>query len=168
MGEPGINDPAKEAAPAERKNGEEACKTFVEQTKQLIALASAFIFAPAAVQILLQLSIGKLLVIAEVLFIFSVLSGYVALGAIAGSQHKGEFNVHNSNAKWSGLAQFFTYLAGLLVFMFWFINQPPKATTVAQPIVNNIVISQPNSPNVNTNANPKASPCLRRHRPSRK
>ena len=171
MGEPSIIDPAKEAATAKRKNGEEACKTFVEQTKQLITLASAFIFAPAAVQILLQLSIGKLLVIAEVLFIVSVLAGYVALGAVAGSQHKGEFNVYNSNARRSGLVQFFAYLAGLLFFMFWFMNQPPKATTAAQPTINTIIFPQPNSANDNTkantdntNANTKASPCRRRQR----
>jgi hypothetical protein len=137
-------DQANVNAAAKRKNGEEACKTFVEQTKQLITLASAFIFAPAAVQIILQLSIGKRLIIAEIFFIASVLAGYVALGSIAGSQHKGEFNVHNRNAKWSGLLQFFAYLAGLVLFILWFTSQPLKPQTSPQPTVT--ISTQSNTP----------------------
>jgi uncharacterized iron-regulated membrane protein len=108
------------------KGREEACKTFVEQTKQLITLASAFIFAPAAVQIVLQLASWYWLIFAEGFFIVSVLAGYVALASIAGSQHKGEFDVHNANAKWSGLIQFFAYVIGLVIFLIWFQTQPPK------------------------------------------
>ena len=138
MSESGPNDRG-----TNRKNGEEACKTFVEQTKQLITLASAFIFAPAAIQIILQLSFGKLLVIAEILFIASVLAGYVAMGSIAGSQHKGDFNVHNANAKFSGLLQFFTYLVGLVLFIFWFTSQPLKPPVSTQSIPSPIHLSTP-------------------------
>ena len=90
----------------------EACKTFVEQTKLLVGLASAFVVAPAAVVAVSKLRIDKWIIMAEILFIVSVFSGYIALGAIAGSQHKGEFNVYNDNIKWAGRIEFFHIYLG--------------------------------------------------------
>ena len=96
----------------------EACKTFVEQTKLLVGLASAFVVAPAAVVAVSKLRIDKWIIMAEILFIVSVFSGYIALGAIAGSQHKGEFNVYNDNISggWEGGSEFFSSSTWALLF----------------------------------------------------
>lgn len=105
------------------ENRKEACKTFVEQTKLLTSLASAFIVAPAAVQAFIQLKINSQIIFAEVAFILSVLSSYVVLGAIAGSQHDGQFNVYRPAVKWSALFQFFAYVIGLVLFVLWLSSQ---------------------------------------------
>jgi len=101
----------------------EATKTFVEQTKVLVTLASAFVIAPAVVKAILDLAIDRWLMSAEVLFVLSVLAGYIALGSVAGTQHKGQFDVYAPNVTWSGRVQFFSYFFGLCLFFFWLVSQ---------------------------------------------
>jgi heme A synthase len=115
------------------ENKKEACKTFIEQTKLLVTLASAFVVAPAAVVAVSKLRIDKWIIVAEVLFILSVLFGYIALGAIAGSQHKGEFNVYNENVKWAGRFEFCAYLLGLCFFMYWLVMHGNQLPATVQP-----------------------------------
>jgi hypothetical protein len=100
----------------------EACKTYVEQTKLLVTLASAFLFAPAAILALLKDSpfierwLGWQLIGAEVAFVASVLCGYVARSGITGSQDSGAFNVYRKATRLSSLAQFGLYLVGMVLF----------------------------------------------------
>jgi hypothetical protein len=108
----------------QRDNRKEACKTFVEQTKLLVTLASAFVVAPAAAQAILDLKIDKWIIGAESLFIASVLGGYIALASVAGSQADGSFDVYRSATQWFGRIQFFSYLLGLLIFMYWLVTHP--------------------------------------------
>jgi len=107
----------------------EACKTYIEQTKLLVTLASAFLFAPPGLVAMLgdeakagvhaQLSS---FVIAEVLFVLSVLMSYVVLGSLTGSQDKNEFDVFRSATRVSSLLQFGFYVAGLGVFVYFSIS----------------------------------------------
>jgi hypothetical protein len=57
-------------------------------------------------------------VVAEVLFIASVLAGYVVLGSIAGYQAQGRYDVFRPATRYSSLAQIGAYLVGLGVFIF--------------------------------------------------
>ncbi|HLG36804.1 MAG TPA: hypothetical protein VI338_01605 [Nitrososphaera sp.] len=100
---------------------EEACKTFIEQTKLLTSLASAFIVAPAVVFDLIGVIWVWPIIGAEMLFVISVLAGYIAMGAIAGTQNKGEYDVYRPAARISGLIQFFAYLTGIALFGYWFL-----------------------------------------------
>jgi hypothetical protein len=103
----------------------EAVKTYVEQTKLLVALASAFLVAPPALVALLKggsvvlLTPAKVLWLigAEIAFIISVISGYIVLASIAGWQNLGRFDVNRPATKWWSIIQFFTYLPGLLAFL---------------------------------------------------
>jgi hypothetical protein len=103
----------------------EATKTYVEQTKLLVTLASAFLFAPPAlVGILKDRPVIHItpaqfrwLVAAEICFIVSVLAGYIVLATIAGWQHLGRFDVYRCATQFWSLVQFFTYLIGLIVFL---------------------------------------------------
>jgi hypothetical protein len=104
----------------------ESCRTYVEQTKLLVTLASAFLFAPAAlIGILKDRTAAGLtgwqlrwFIAAELCFIVSVLAGYVVLGAVTGSQYDGKFDVYRpATRRWSFI-QLGTYAFGLLVF-FW-------------------------------------------------
>lgn len=103
----------------------EACKTYIEQTKLLVTLASAFLFAPAALVTILKdkTSAGlddctlSWFVAVEVLFVFSVLSGYVVLGSLAGSQDDGSFNVFRTATRCFSLLQFGSYVVGIGVFV---------------------------------------------------
>lgn len=99
-----------------------ACKTFVEQTKLLMSLASAFVFAPAIVQGFIKLPLSWQLWMAEGLFVLSVLSSYVVLGSIAGTQYRGEFDVHRRATRVLGMTQFFSYVGGLIFFAIWFLT----------------------------------------------
>ena len=109
------------------ENKKEACKTFIEQTKQLTTLASAFIVAPVAAQTFLQLAIDMRIFFAELAFIVSVLSSYIVLGSIAGSQARGDFDVYRPATMLWGNIQFFSYLGGLILFVWWLINRPAAA-----------------------------------------
>ena len=103
----------------------EACKTYLEQTKLLVTLASAFLFAPASLLAILKdrlaLKIGSTdmywFVVSEALFIASVLAGYVAVGSIAGSQDSDTFDVFRPATRIASLIQFGSYLLGIIVFI---------------------------------------------------
>lgn len=103
----------------------EACKTYLEQTKLLVTLASAFLIAPAGLVGIMKdrgsaglkyVDVGWLTA-AEVLFVVSVLLGYVAIGSLAGSQDRDEFDVYRPAVRFASLGQFTTYLLGLCIFV---------------------------------------------------
>jgi hypothetical protein len=103
----------------------EACKTYIEQTKLLVTLASAFLFAPAGLVAILKdrasanishAGIAWFISI-EALFIGSVLFGYIALGSLAGSQDNGTFDVFRPATRVVSLFQFGFYLAGIIMFV---------------------------------------------------
>ena len=104
---------------------QEACKTYLEQTKLLVTLASAFIVAPPALfsllrgkeAILLSSPDIRWMIGAEVLFVLSVLLGYVVVGTIAGEQDAGTYNVFRPATRISSLAQLAFYLLGLAAFV---------------------------------------------------
>lgn len=111
---------ADDAEQLQRKSDRvEACRTYIEQTKLMVSLASAFIIAPAAVQALLQLKFSWLVIAAGVLFVTSVLAGYVTLASITGSQYEGKFDVHRKAASHAGKIQIIAYLLGLTLFLGW-------------------------------------------------
>jgi hypothetical protein len=103
----------------------EAVKTYVEQTKLLVTLASAFLFAPPALIAILKdrplvhitPAQFRWFIGAEGCFIISVLSGYIVLATIAGWQDLGRFNVYRPATQCWSLIQFFSYLAGLIIFL---------------------------------------------------
>jgi hypothetical protein len=102
----------------------EACKTFIEQTKLLVTLASGFIIAPAIAKTMIELKLNAYLLIAEIGFMISVLSGYISLGSVTGSQFRGDFNVYRKATMLTGKIQFFSYLFGLILFLGWIFLQP--------------------------------------------
>ena len=103
----------------------EACKTYIEQTKLLVTLSSAFLFAPPSLVAMLKdksavnLTSTNMcwLVWAESLFIASVLSGYIVLGTLAGSQHNNTFDVYRMATRLFSLIQFIFYIVGLIFFI---------------------------------------------------
>jgi hypothetical protein len=105
----------------------EACKTYIEQTKLLVTLASAFVVAPAALIPFFTATAGVLaahvrslgcwMIWAEVSFIISVLAGYTVLATVAGSQHNGTFNVYRTSTRVCSLAEIGSYLVGLALFV---------------------------------------------------
>lgn len=114
-----LNDDPKQAGRAE------ALKTYIEQTKLLVSLASAFVLAPPAVLSYLRAPDGKKaawvpwyrFTWAEGLLVASILAGYVVLGTIAGSQHDGDFNVDRPATRYWSIAQLTFYLAGIAIFL---------------------------------------------------
>jgi len=106
---------------SEMNNHQEACKTYIEQTKLLTTLASGFIVAPAVVPDLLKVAVIGPIVGAEIFFVISVLAGYLTIAAIAGSQHIGEYNVYSPTVRAFGLVQFMAYLGGIALFGYWFV-----------------------------------------------
>lgn len=115
-----MTDP--EVRPASGK--QEACKTYLEQTKLLVTLASAFLFAPAGLVAILKdrSSAGiatvdlRWFVAAESFFVLSVLAGYVVLGTLAGSQDEGSFDVFRPATRVASLLQLGLYLGGMAAF----------------------------------------------------
>jgi hypothetical protein len=111
--------------PTVSEGRKEACKTYLEQTKLLVTLASAFLFAPAGLVAILKDSVTLglsycqlvLFIAVESLFIISVLAGYVAVGALAGSQWNHNFDVYRPATRVASLIQFFAYLFALIVFL---------------------------------------------------
>lgn len=95
----------------------DACKTYLEQTKLLVTLTSAFIIAPIAIFEKFQI-MNLLVILMEISFILSVFAGYVVFGTIAGSQHTGECDVHNKRTKWSSLIQIVLFFLGI-IFLLW-------------------------------------------------
>lgn len=106
-------------------NRKAACETYVEQTKLLVTLASAFLVAPPSFVALLkdhgtaglaQLSLGMFLA-TESLLVASVLLGYVVLGSLAGSQHDGSYDVYRPATRITSLLQFGCYVVALALFV---------------------------------------------------
>jgi hypothetical protein len=103
----------------------EAAKTYLEQTKLLVTLASAFLFAPAGLVAILKdrsaagLTVKQLswFIVAEICFVVSVLAGYIVLGTLAGSQDAGKFDIFRPATRCFSLLQFGAYLAGLIMFI---------------------------------------------------
>ncbi len=102
-----------------------ACATYIEQTKLLVTLASAFLVAPAGLAAFLKdrpaaglgsLSLG-LFLSTEALFVLSVLSGYIVLGTIAGSQDSGSYDVYRPATRIASLIQLAAYVVALGVFV---------------------------------------------------
>ena len=105
----------------------EALKTFGEQTKILITLASGFVLAPPAVLSFLRRPDGKSISAsalpwvrftwAEGLLLASIFAGYVVLSTIAGSQHQGIYDVHRRATRICSLFQIGFYIAGFILFL---------------------------------------------------
>ena len=112
----------------EHNNRAEATKTYVEQTKLLVTLASAFLVAPAGLLALDPTKVGTLrqhvcgMIMAEGLFILSVLTGYVVLATVVGSQDDGSFNVYRGATRFWSILQFAAYVLGLFGFV-WLVIQ---------------------------------------------
>ena len=104
---------------------QQALKTFIEQTKLLVTLASGFILAPATALSFFGLHAGNgtvdaflpLFWRAETLLIASVLFGYLVLASIAGSQHDDHYNVYRPATRILSILQFLSYLAGVVAFL---------------------------------------------------
>jgi hypothetical protein len=119
----------------------EAVKTYIEQTKLLVTLSSAFVLAPpSAVAVFkdwttvgLSRRLLALFLIADGLFIFSILMGYTVLGTIAGYQHLNQFSVHRPATRWCSLLQFFAYLSGLGVFIYFAFSLVTAPVNPAKP-----------------------------------
>lgn len=116
-------------------NKKAACETYIEQTKLLVTLASAFLLAPAGLVALVRpekpngLNRQDIIVfiVAEALFILSVLLGYVVLGTIAGSQDEGKFDVYRKATMICSLLQLASYISGLGIFVYLIIRLAPWA-----------------------------------------
>lgn len=95
----------------------DACKTYLEQTKLLVTLSSAFIIAPV-------FFIEKIpffnwhMILMELFFVSSVLAGYVVFGTISGTQYKGEFNVYNTATFCFSWAQIILFISGLFLLIY--------------------------------------------------
>ena len=98
-------------------NKKEACKSYLEQTKLLTTLASAFIIAPVAFFKDLQSANLGGLIFMESLFVASVLCGYLVFGTISGTQNKGEYNVYRPATRLFSILQLAFYVIGLIVLI---------------------------------------------------
>ena len=126
----------KETEPEDVRRDEgrkEALKTFIEQTKILITLASGFVLAPPAVLSFLRkpaptpspgCAVPPVSALpwhrfswAEGLLVASILFGYLVLSTIAGSQHQGDYVVHRRATRVCSVFQIVLYLAGVLLFL---------------------------------------------------
>jgi hypothetical protein len=107
-----------------------ACATYIEQTKLLVTLASAFVVAPPGLAAFIKdrsnaglgrLSIG-LFLLTEALLIASVLAGYVVLGSIAGSQNGGDYDVYRPATRIVSIIQLGLYVVALIGFILLVLN----------------------------------------------
>lgn len=94
----------------------EACKTYLEQTKLLVTLASAFIIAPIALFEKFQ-TMDNLTVLMEISFILSIFAGYVVFGSVSGTQYKGECNVYNIGTRIFSWVQIGLFFIGILLML---------------------------------------------------
>jgi hypothetical protein len=102
-----------------------ACATYVEQTKLLVTLASAFLVAPVGfIAFLKDRSAAglanlpiRVFLVTEALLIASVLFGYVVLGSLAGSQNDGTYDIYRPATRIASLIQFGCYVVALLLFV---------------------------------------------------
>jgi hypothetical protein len=123
------------------ENKKEACNTYIEQTKLLVTLASAFLVAPLAGLALVKgaekfvLTDKQLMIfiVAESCFILSVLAAYVVLATIAGSQDKGTFDVYRLATRISSGVQLGMYLFGLIALGYLFVTLTTTNPTPGQP-----------------------------------
>lgn len=99
------------------ENRKEACKTYIEQTKLLVTLSSAFLIPPAAIRTFVRFVNIPTFVLTEVSFVFSIITGYVVMGTIAGSQDIGEYDVYRLATRLLSFLQILFYLAGLVLFI---------------------------------------------------
>ncbi|MDX0833803.1 hypothetical protein GOD82_28615 [Sinorhizobium medicae] len=124
----------------------ESVKTYIEQTKLLVTLASAFVVAPVVLtsaikgELTSTLSHNQLstFVAAEIMFILSILLGYVVLATISGSQVLGEHWIYRPATTVSSLLQITTYVLGLalLILFAYFLMASPTATSpVKLPLI---------------------------------
>ena len=96
-------------------------KACIKQIKRYMALASAFLFAPAVLVVTLKNKSAAGLddstlawfVAAEVLFMCSVLSGGMVLGSLTKSQDDGSFDIFCSTTKLFSRLQFTLFLVGI-------------------------------------------------------
>mgnify|MGYP003660255409 CR=1 FL=1 len=94
----------------------DACKTYLEQTKLLVTLSSAFIIAPA-------LFIEKIhffnttSILMEICFVLSVFMGYIVFGTISGTQFKGIYDVYNRGTRVFSWLQIGLFMFGLILFL---------------------------------------------------
>lgn len=95
----------------------ESCKSYLEQTKLLVTLASAFLLPPAFIYTVLKVATLNYLLISEGSFVASVFFGYIVFGSIAGSQRSGEYDVYRPATRVSSLLQIGAYLVGLVFFV---------------------------------------------------
>ena len=94
----------------------EACKTYLDQTKLLVTLSSAFIIAPA---IFIE-KIGffsTISIFMEACFVLSIFMGYIVFGTISGTQFKGEFDVYNKGTRIFSWAQIGFFMIGLVLLL---------------------------------------------------
>jgi hypothetical protein len=105
------------SAPDPNANKKEACKSYLEQTKLLTTLASAFIIAPVAFFTDLQNVNLSSLITMELFFVGSVLCGYIVFGTISGTQNSGEYNVYRPATRLSSILQLAFYITGLILLI---------------------------------------------------
>jgi hypothetical protein len=123
------------------ENKKEACKTYIEQTKLLVTLASAFLVAPLAALALIKgaekfvLTDTQLVIfiVAESCFILSVLAAYIVLATVAGSQDNGTFDVYRPATRISSGIQLGMYLFGLIALGYLFVTLTTADPTSGQP-----------------------------------
>lgn len=113
-------------APAEVINvKKEECKAYIKQTKLYMTSTPVFLFASAALVIILKdknvagLDDSTLVwfVAAEVLFVSSVLSGYIVLSSLARSQGDGSFDVFCRATRLFSALQFRLFVFGIVCFI---------------------------------------------------
>jgi hypothetical protein len=128
-----MNRETEHEVPRRDEGRKEALKTFIEQTKILITLASGFVLAPPAVLSFLRKpaptpSPGCAVPLvpslpwerfnwAEGLLVASILFGYLVLSTIAGSQHQGNYDVHRPMTRLFSVLQIVLYLVGVILFL---------------------------------------------------
>ncbi len=112
----------------------DSVKTYIEQTKVLISLASAFVVAPAAAVVLISSANLTLFLVSEGAFVLSVLCGYVVFSTISGQQFKNNYNVYNCLTRCASWLQLVAFLAGLGVFC-WMIFDAGSAEDDGQPTI---------------------------------
>jgi hypothetical protein len=119
----------------------DSCKTYIEQTKLLVTLASAFIIAPAVTYTLVPTTNILFLILSEILFVLSVISGYVVLATISGSQALNDYDVHRTATRYSSLFQLAFYIVGLIIFVIMIKNSQVKDISSENKQKHDLIIS---------------------------
>ncbi len=109
----------------------EACKTYQEQTKLLVTLASAFILVPVVFFEKINFAGGKGITM-ESLFISSVLMGYVVFGSITGTQRVGEYDTDRPAIRLFSFLQIGMFLIGMAFLFNLIINSTDQKKTVEE------------------------------------